>query len=92
MSPLKYRVSHKRRPISQILKVDISIILPSSTSLSTSGIFLIFEKRASYLGNPVYLAILLDSGHSLVELVVCAKDRWGLPQHDGKRYSLPCQG
>ena len=49
----RYRVSHKRRPIAQILKADISIILPSLTSLSTSGIFLIFEKRASFLGNPV---------------------------------------
>ena len=33
------------------------IILPFLSSLSRSGIFLIFEKRASFLGNPVYMSL-----------------------------------
>ena len=55
--PRIYRVSHKRRPIAKISKVDIShyftFFLPSLSSLSRFVIFWIFKKRASFLGNPV---------------------------------------
>ena len=50
---LIYKVSHKRRPIAKICKVDISTILPSISLLRKSGIFFDFEKRASFMGNPV---------------------------------------
>ena len=36
------------------LKSLFHIILPSLSSLTRSGTFLIFEKRASFLGNPVH--------------------------------------
>ena len=49
----RYRVSHRRLPIAYILKVDILIILPYLSSLRISGMFFIFENRASFLGNPV---------------------------------------
>ena len=75
LSTLTYRVSHKRRPVAQILKVDISIILLSLPSLSTSGKFLIFEKRASFLGNPVCKidVRLLSSNTFLADNIVLIK-------------------
>ena len=48
-----YRVSHKGRTIAKYVKSIFSIILPSFSSLSRSGLFFSFEKRASILGNPV---------------------------------------
>ena len=51
---VRNRVSHKRRPIAKKFKVDISHYFTFISSLSWSGIFLIFEKLASFLGNPVH--------------------------------------
>ena len=49
-----YRVSPiKDARLLKYYKSIFHIILPSLSSLSRPGIFLIFEKRASFLGNPV---------------------------------------
>ena len=45
---LIYRVSHKRRPIAKIFKVDNSTIWPSISLLRRLGIFFNFDKRASF--------------------------------------------
>ena len=50
----RYRVSHKRRPIAKIFKVDIfnhfNLLIINEKQ---NNVFFNFEKRASFLGNPV---------------------------------------
>ena len=50
----RYRVSHKRRSIAKIFKVDIfnhfNLLIINEKQ---NNVFFNFEKRASFLGNPV---------------------------------------
>ena len=51
------------------LKSIFHIILPSLSSLNGSGIFLIFKKRTSFLGNPVESGLAEKSNNN--EVVDC---------------------
>ena len=73
----KYKVSHKTRLL-KFHKFTFHIIFQSLSSLSGSGIFFNFEKRESFMGNPVSMVpifrgeriSMIDSfPHSITQLL-----------------------